>query len=104
MKNEEIRKDLKGHARSLRALLPAFCRHPVDADKNIGALCKIMITFIRKHSHMHSIIAIAVKVSVHCSIVHICHQLCRALADFSYPEDWYVFYSYPGAFGSKHGI
>lgn len=70
VKNIVIRKDLKGHARSLRALLPAFCRRPIDAYQNIGPLCKLLITFIKKDSHMHKIVAIAVKVSVRCFTTH----------------------------------
>lgn len=83
VKNIVIRKDLKGHARSLRALLPAFCRHPRDAYQNCGPLCKLLITFIKKDSHMHKIVAVAVKVSVYCftipfftSYIAVQYQIC----------------------------
>ncbi|CAM8895857.1 unnamed protein product [Rhodiola kirilowii] len=60
-KNIVIRKELKAHARALRALLTAFCRRPRDAYQNIGPLSKLLITFIKKDSYMHGIVAVAIQ-------------------------------------------
>ncbi|KAM3691175.1 hypothetical protein ACJW31_09G175400 [Castanea mollissima] len=65
VKKLAISQDLQAHAHDLWGLLPSFCCHPTDTYQNVGALAKILITFLKEDSFMHKNIAVALQVLVY---------------------------------------
>ncbi|KAM7500162.1 hypothetical protein LguiA_024576 [Lonicera macranthoides] len=60
-KKSVVGEDLQAHARSCWGLLPIFCRHPTDTNKNFGSLAKLLIPLLKRDSFMLENISIALQ-------------------------------------------
>ncbi|XP_030493685.2 uncharacterized protein LOC115709666 [Cannabis sativa] len=59
-----IGQNLQSRAYDLWGLLPSFCQHPTDFCQNVGPLAQVLIKFLKKNSHMHENVAVALQVIV----------------------------------------